>query len=84
MNGGEAGVDVVFADIHLPGGMSGLALAGELRQRWPAVKTILTSGFPGPGDVRGQARAGGYVVLAKPYRAQELAAALRGLLQEPV
>jgi len=76
----EASIDLVFADIKLPGGMSGIELAGELRRRWPGIKTILTSGFPGPGDVRAEAREGGFPVLPKPYRAQQLAEAIRRIL----
>jgi CheY-like chemotaxis protein len=79
----EARFDVVFTDIQLPGGMSGLDLAATLRQRWPGIKTILTSGVAGPVDMRGLARAEGYPVLAKPYRPQQLAEAIRGLIQEP-
>lgn len=79
----DAPIDVVFSDIHLLGEMTGLDLAAELRRRWPAIRTVLTSGTPGPVDVRQMARDGGYPVLPKPYRAQELAEAIRGLLQEP-
>jgi len=77
----EAPVDVVFSDIHLAGGMTGLDLAVLLRQRWPGIKTILTSGYPGPGDVRHRARDGGFPVLAKPYRTPQLAEAIRSLLE---
>jgi CheY-like chemotaxis protein len=37
-------VDLVFSDIEMPGAINGLALARELRERWPAIPVILTSG----------------------------------------
>jgi CheY-like chemotaxis protein len=42
----EARPDIthVFSDIDLPGAMDGLQLASIVRQRWPAVNIILTSG----------------------------------------
>src|SRR5216684_1420186 len=37
-------VNVVFADLAMPGQTTGLALLRWLRQRHPAIKTIVTSG----------------------------------------
>jgi CheY-like chemotaxis protein len=37
-------VRVVFTDIHMPGSMDGLKLAHAVRNRWPPIKIILTSG----------------------------------------
>ena len=37
---------VIFADIRLPGAMDGVDLAWEVRQRWPLLPMILTSGHP--------------------------------------
>ena len=44
----QSGVDVVFTDIDMPGDMNGLALAAEIRSRWPAIPVILTSGHMKP------------------------------------
>jgi CheY-like chemotaxis protein len=35
---------VVFTDIHTPGSMDGLKLAHAVRNRWPPIKIIVTSG----------------------------------------
>jgi CheY-like chemotaxis protein len=35
---------VVFTDIHMPGSMDGLKLAHAVRDRWPPIKIIVTSG----------------------------------------
>jgi CheY-like chemotaxis protein len=37
-------VDLVLTDIHMPGSMSGLALAKSLETEYPEIKVILTSG----------------------------------------
>lgn len=37
-------IRLVFTDIQMPGSMDGLKLAEAVRDRWPPVKLILTSG----------------------------------------
>ncbi len=37
-------IRVVFTDIHMPGSMDGLKLAHAIRNRWPPIKIIVTSG----------------------------------------
>ena len=37
-------IRVVFTDIHMPGSMDGLKLAQAVRDRWPPIKIIVTSG----------------------------------------
>lgn len=38
------GVEVLFTDIDMPGTMDGLMLAAAVRDRWPPIKIIVTSG----------------------------------------
>jgi len=38
--------DVLFSDIHMPGGVDGLALAAKLLERHPEARVILASGHP--------------------------------------
>jgi CheY-like chemotaxis protein len=40
-------VDVVFSDIMMPGGVSGLDLAREIRRRHPDLLIVLTTGYAG-------------------------------------
>jgi CheY-like chemotaxis protein len=40
----RSGIRVVFTDIHMPGSMDGLKLAHAVRNRWPPIKIIVTSG----------------------------------------
>ena len=37
-------IRIVFTDIEMPGSMDGLRLARAIRDRWPPVELILTSG----------------------------------------
>jgi len=37
-------IRVVFTDMHMPGSMDGLKLAHAVRNRWPPIKIIVTSG----------------------------------------
>ena len=37
-------IRIIFTDIQMPGSMDGLKLAHAIRDRWPPIKIILTSG----------------------------------------
>ena len=39
-----ADIRLIFTDIDMPGSMDGLKLASAVRDRWPPVKIIVTSG----------------------------------------
>jgi signal transduction histidine kinase/CheY-like chemotaxis protein len=67
-------IDIVFSDIMMPGGMNGLDLARELRDRRPNLPLVLTSGYA--DAARREAAAAGIALLPKPYTLRDLAAAL--------
>ena len=69
-------ITVVFTDIQMPGSMDGLKLAQFVRNRWPPIKIVATSGLVRVDDDDLPA---GSVFLPKPYRDVELVAALREL-----
>jgi CheY-like chemotaxis protein len=69
-------IAVVFTDIDMPGSMDGLKLAAAVRNRWPPIELILTSGKYNPGD-QGIPERGHF--LPKPYHANSLARAVRNL-----
>ena len=73
----EPGIDMLFTDIVMPGGMSGWELADQARRIRPGLPVLFTSGYALETLVeqgRAQAQA---VVLTKPYRKAELAQRLR-------
>lgn len=41
---GQQAVHLLFSDIDMPGSMNGLELAQLVRERWPKVRLLLTSG----------------------------------------
>jgi CheY-like chemotaxis protein len=43
-------IRVVFTDIDMPGSMDGLKLAHAVRNRWPPIKLVVTSGHSLPAD----------------------------------
>lgn len=68
-------IRVVFTDIDMPGSLCGMRLAACIRDRWPPIDIILTSGQARPDPAALPARA---VFFAKPYRHEEVADAMRG------
>lgn len=70
-------VDLVLSDILMPGGMSGVDLARELRVLDPSLPVVLMTGF---SDRAGEVARDGFPVLRKPFDIaqleHELAAAL--------
>ena len=64
------GFELVFSDVLLPGGGSGLDLAREMGRRGMAVPLILTSGFG--GGMTQRLAAANLPFLRKPYRIEAL------------
>ena len=71
-------VDLVFSDVMMPGGMSGVDLAREVKRRRPGLPVLLTTAYA--EAAKREAEAEGIAVLPKPYRLEELAAAARDAL----
>ncbi|MGE5721013.1 MAG: ATP-binding protein, partial [Sphingomonadales bacterium] len=69
-------IDLLFSDVVMPG-MSGIALATTVRERFPAMPIVLATGYSAEmaGDT-GRA----FPVVAKPYGAQSVSAAIRDVL----
>jgi PAS domain S-box-containing protein len=75
--------DLLFTDVVMPGGMNGRQLALRLRERWPRLRVLYTSGYAhGALTIDGESVPTKYV-LGKPYRRRDLAAKLREVLDEP-
>lgn len=65
---GRDDIGAVFTDIEMPG-MTGLALASAIGERWPEIAILVTSGRiqPDPGTLPA-----GAAFIAKPYKADAL------------
>lgn len=70
-------IDVVFTDIAMPQGISGMELARLVRSRYPRIKVVLTSGYPLAALRREHDALGEFTFVYKPYRLADLARALR-------
>ncbi len=59
-------IDLIIADVVMPQ-MGGVDLVRRLRERWPAVQVLYTSGYPGDSPQVVEAEAMGGPVLSKPF-----------------
>jgi len=78
-NGGQA--DLLFSDVVMPGGMTGVELAEIARSTWPDLKILLTSGYSEVLVRESSNRLDGVQLIGKPYRKQQLAAKIQELLE---
>jgi PAS domain S-box-containing protein len=70
---------LVFTDIVMPGGITGVELARKVRERFPELPILLTTGYS--EQVGSNA---GFPVLQKPYELTALAGALSKLLKKEI
>jgi CheY-like chemotaxis protein len=70
-------VQALFTDIELPGSMNGLSLAATVRDRWPQIKIIVTSGrvCRPDADIPDDA-----LFMPKPYLPQRVASTIREMI----
>lgn len=71
-------IRIVFTDIEMPGSMNGLRLAACIRDRWPPIEIILTSGAVIPSA---SAIPDGGVFVPKPYSQDQVEDALYQVAQ---
>lgn len=70
-------IRLLFTDIDMPGSMDGLKLAAAVRDRWPPVKIIVTSGAR---TVEITDMPDGSVFFSKPYAHEAVMQSIRELL----
>jgi CheY-like chemotaxis protein len=75
-------IDIVFAEVNLPGTLDGFTLAQRARRARSAVKVILTTGAERTADQAGRLCEHG-PLLAKPYDHADLARRIRALAHAP-
>ena len=65
-------IHLVFTDVNMPGSTDGLKLAAAVRDRWPPVHIIITSGKIRPLEIPANA-----LFIPKPYVGKNVVAAMR-------
>jgi CheY-like chemotaxis protein len=74
-------VALLLTDMVMPGGMSGLELAGQLRAMNSSLKVIISSGYSLEVARRSLVKERGVAYLAKPYEGAALATMIRQCLE---
>ncbi len=72
----------VIMDLTIPGGMGGKEAVARLRESAPEARVIVSSGYSDEGVLSDFARYGFDAMLPKPYKFEDLAAALAALLKD--
>ncbi len=74
----EFSADLVFSDVIMPG-MNGVELAGLIRERFPGLPVVLTSGY---SNVLAESAHQGFELIQKPYSVELLSRILRKAISE--
>jgi DNA-binding NtrC family response regulator len=74
----EFAFDLIFSDVIMPG-MSGIDLAVLVRERYPGLPVVLTSGY---SSVLADNAHRGFELIQKPYSVEALSRTLRKVLSE--
>jgi signal transduction histidine kinase/CheY-like chemotaxis protein len=78
----ESGIELVFTDVVLAGGMNGCELADEVTRRWPDIRILFTTGYD-RGALRDSGRLDESVpLITKPFTYKDLAAKVRSVLDQ--
>ena len=70
-------IRLVFTDVDMPNGMDGIRLAACIRDRWPPINIVITSGKPIPQGASLPPRS---VFVPKPYRCEKVVETLRQMV----
>ena len=73
----EPAIQLMFTDIDMPGSMDGLKLSAAVRNRWPPVRIIVTSGHK---VVEVTDLPDGSMFFSKPYRNLHISTSMRELI----
>jgi CheY-like chemotaxis protein len=74
----ELAFDLVFSDVIMPG-MNGVELAAVIRERYPGLPVVLTSGY---SSVLAENTHRGFELIQKPYSVEALSRTLRKAISE--
>jgi two-component system cell cycle sensor histidine kinase/response regulator CckA len=77
-----ANVDLLFTDMIMPEGLTGLELAEQLQRRKPGLKVIISSGYSHEIAQHGIPKKPGIVFLSKPHEPKKLSDLVRASLDQ--
>ena len=80
----DPAVDLLFSDVVMPGGIDGFELVKRVRDAYPGVKTLLTSGYNEESFGQRSTPEQRARLLPKPYRPQQLAQAVERAVKSPL
>ena len=75
-------IDLLYTDIIMPEGITGLELAGQLKMEKPDLKVIISSGYSTEISTHGVTESDQFVYLAKPSTSGSIAATIRACLDK--
>lgn len=74
-------IGIVFTDIDMPGSMDGMELAVRVRDRWPPIELLITSGHRKVAADQLPARG---IFMSRPYRRADVVSTLRRMSGRPL
>ena len=80
---GDTAIDLLFSDVVLSSGMTGIELAQQSRRIRPGLKVLFTSGYASAAVMRKNKSDMPGDLLRKPYRREDLARKVRQVLDGP-
>jgi signal transduction histidine kinase/ActR/RegA family two-component response regulator len=80
----RGGIDLLFTDVGLPGGVNGRALADAARSAQPGLRVLFTTGYTRNAILHNGVLDPGVHFIAKPFNLTALAAKVREVLAAPV
>ncbi len=75
-------IHLLYTDIIMPEGISGLDLAGQLKMEKPGLRVIISSGYSTEINTQGVTEQDEFVYLAKPSSSGSIAATIRACLDK--
>jgi signal transduction histidine kinase/ActR/RegA family two-component response regulator len=79
----QGGIDLLFTDVGLPGGVNGRALADAARSAQPGVRVLFTTGYTRNAILHNGMLDHGVHFIAKPFTLAALALKIREVLDAP-